>query len=160
MEELKALANEAAAVDAAATAAEIPPQPDEAAQPGQPDAGEQAQGTAELTPEQEAVILVNSAAWAAGVIWPVLKYAPETKQEAVNRLVPLLNKYNLSSEWLRRWGVEIEAGLFFGGVIAGSYMAVQAAKQAEPEAESVPWYKRIFAGIKAKTGKATATAEA
>lgn len=138
-EHLDALAAEAAAVDgkieAAAQAAQA--QPEAQAEPAQ---------TA-IDPADEARQIIDLTAFAVEKFYPVLEYTEVTKAEAAKRLTPLMVKYNLSGTLLGKWGAEIEAGMFFSGVIIASVQAVRAAKQAEAdkaEMDKGGWFSRFF----------------
>lgn len=82
-----------------------------------------------------ASIMVQLLARGAVIAYPCLSFDDAVKGEAVNVLVPVLTKYNVSSEFLDRWKEEFAAGMFFAGVIFGSYQTVQADKRKREEKE-------------------------
>ena len=106
----------------------------EQAQPGQPAAETEKPA---LDSQGLAVALVVGVSQLATVVYPCLSYDIQTKEKAVEVLVPVLDKYNLNSPLLDRWKEEIAAGMFFGGLIFQSYMQVQAwkAEQAKKETD-------------------------
>ncbi len=137
---------EAAAVD---TAAKVAPEPE-----GAQAAPEGAQAAPEaveqptiplLTTKEEAGKLVDLVAWGMSKMFPVLEYTDATKTEAAAKLAPLLQKYNLSSELLNKWGAEFEAGLFFGGLAVASYHAIKQAKQPVEVPPKKSWWNKFFA---------------
>lgn len=134
---------QAAAVDKAAEVA--PNTASEGA--ASPEGGEAAQAPSMplLSPQEEAVKLVELVAWGVEKIFPVLGYKEETKAEAAKKLAPLMVKYNLSSELLNKWGAEFEAGMFFGGLAYASYLAVKASKQPPEEQPKKSWWRKFFA---------------
>lgn len=142
MEELDMLAGEAAAADNAAQ-----PIPDPAtidATTGDAIPPEDEPAAPLLTPEEEASKLVELLAWGLKLLFPVLDYQEQTKAEAAKRLAPLLQKYNVSNTLMAKWGIEIEAGLFFGGLAYGSYLEVKASKQPEADTAKKSWWAKIF----------------
>lgn len=128
---------EAAAVD---TAANVAPEGAQAAH----EAVEQP-SIPLLTPKEEAGKLVDLVAWGMSKLFPVIEYTEETKTEAAAKLAPLLQKYNLSSELLNKWGAEFEAGLFFGGLAVASYQAIKQAKQPAEVPPKKSWWNKFFA---------------
>lgn len=141
------LASEVAAVDDLTKPKELPapdalPGDGEVKPEGQEDAPEVL-----MSATDEARELVELAALGVSAMWPVLGYREETKAEAANKLAPVLTKYNVRDTVLGKCRVEIEAGLFFGGLIIGSIQAVRAHKQAEQEQKEQPkdsWFARFF----------------
>lgn len=136
---LAQFASAAAAVDTAANVApegaQAAPAPEAVEQPSIP----------LLTPKEEAGKLVDLIAWGMGKIFPAIEYTEETKAEAAAKLAPLLQKYNLSSELLNKWGAECEAGLFFGGLAVASYQAIKQAKQPAEVPPKKSWWNKFFA---------------
>jgi len=117
------------------------------------DGGSGAHETAEGKPEvlmsaaDEARELVELAALGVSAMWPVLGYTEGTKAEAATKLAPVLTKYNVRDTVLGKYRVELEAGLFFGGLIIGSIQAVRAAKAAAEIQQEQPkdsWFARFF----------------
>lgn len=84
----------------------------------------------------EAETVVEMAAGAVKALYPVLNYTPEVKGEAAQKLAPLLQKYGGNVGWLSRWKEEIDAGMFFAGLVYGSWRVVQEAKAKEAEQEA------------------------
>lgn len=139
---LDQFAGEAAAADAAAA-------PEQFDIPGEEGAGAEAGPAPEpmMTPEEEAERLIELTAWGIGKIWPVLEYTPEVKAEGARKLAPVLRKYpSAIGDFVARWGVEIEAGVFFGGVVYGSIIAVKNAPKEEAKQERGGWWRRFFRG--------------
>lgn len=64
---------------------------------------------------------------AVEAVYPCLDgfYTPEIQEQGALKLVPLMQKYNMQSEFLERWQVELEAGMFFGGMVFAGYKLVQ-----------------------------------
>lgn len=92
----------------------------------QPSAEGEAQSESEnLSPDILATMAVMGAAELTTSIYPFLHYDETLKAKAIAKITPLLEKYNVSSPLLNKWKLEIEAGLFFGGVIFASYVQVQ-----------------------------------
>lgn len=91
----------------------------------------------------EATLVCNLMADGVHAIYPVLEYGPETRQTAIQKLAPVLVKYNLGSDFLSRWQVEIDAGVFFATLIYQSYAKVKAAKAEEEKAREA---QRLQAG--------------
>lgn len=93
-----------------------------------------------IAAEREAAALLEATAWGVSQLFPELAYRAETKAEGAKKLAPLLLKYDVAGTLFARWGAEIEAGMFFGGVIFASVKAVKAArakeKAEEPEGAS------------------------
>ncbi len=140
-EELKALEAEAVAVDAATQPQPVP----EAGETDEPTP--EAQPVPTMTPEEEASQIVGLMAFAIEKLFPVLGYTEETKKEGAKRIAPLLVKYNLQNTLFGKWGAEIEAGMFFGGLIVASVQAVRAAKAAEAEQveqSKTAWFAKFF----------------
>jgi hypothetical protein len=124
--ELQSLAGEAAAVDRADAAASAPqPEPQFITAPEAKEAA-----------EAEAGALLDMLAWGIETLFPMLGYSPETKKEGAKKLAPLLLKYNINGTLFARWGAEIEAGMFFGGVAVKSYQTVKAARNAPLEVKA------------------------
>jgi len=94
-------------------------------------------------PEEEARQILGLLAFGIQKIWPVLEYREETISEGSKRLAPLIVKYNLKDTIFGKWGAEIEAGMFFGGLAYASYMAVKDA-QSEQKESAPAWWKRPF----------------
>lgn len=134
--ELDALAGEAAYVDAAAQPQALP-SPDAAQSVEQPAAPR-------LSHIEEAGKIVDLIAWAVEKIFPVLGYREETKKEAAAKLAPLMEKYNITDTVLGKWGAEIEAGMFFGGLVYASIQAVKTAKETAKEPEKDSWFAKFF----------------
>lgn len=80
---------------------------------------------------EDAKLIIAGVAKGVEAIWGV-NYGPETQAEGAKRLAPLLAKYG-GSFGFGKWKDEIEAGLFFGGVAFGTWQAVRAARQVQPE---------------------------
>ena len=100
----------------------------------QPEAGPDAGASAG---EADASFVVNLVADAAQAIWaPVLSYGEDLRAEAVARLAPVLEKYDISIGG--DWEAEIRAGMFFGSVIFASITAVRAHKRREAEKDVTP----------------------
>lgn len=142
MDDLEQFAAEAAQVDQ--TAGVSPEQP----AAGAGEAATPEQEAVLITPEEEAAQLLGMLAFALKSFWPVLEYREETINEGAKRLAPLLVKYDMRSELLGRWGAEIEAGMFFGGVAYASYLAVINTPKQEAKPEGVAWWKRPFKWFK------------
>jgi len=136
-DELNALAAEAAAVDAAT-------QPVELAAPEAVQA-EPEPAAPVLDPMVEANEIINLIAWGVEQLFPMLGYKEETKAEGAKRLAPLLVKYNLRDTLMGQWGAEIQAGMFFGGVLFASVQVVRAAKDEALQAEhKKSWFAKFF----------------
>lgn len=101
-----------------------------------------------MSAEEEAAQVVGLAAFAAEKIWPVLQYQEEVKTEAAKKLAPLMKKYKLGDSIFAKYGAEVEAGMFFGGLIYASVLAVRASKQPPEPVEEPPkkhWWNKFFA---------------
>jgi hypothetical protein len=70
---------------------------------------------------------------AVEAVYPCLDgiYTQEIQEEGALKLVPLMVKYDLKSEFLAKWEAELEAGMFFGGMIFAGYKMVQMDKAAQ-----------------------------
>lgn len=98
----------------------------------QPSAENEAQTESEnLSPDILATMAVMGAAELTTSIYPFLQYDETVKAKAIAKITPLLEKYNVSSPLLNKWKLELEAGLFFGGVIFASYVQVQQFKASQ-----------------------------
>lgn len=75
--------------------------------------------------EKEATAIVELLAAVVKQFFPVLDYQEGVRVEAAKKLGPVLAKYNPQGSVLGRYKEEIEAGLFFGGLIIGSIRAVR-----------------------------------
>lgn len=83
-----------------------------------------------------AAMAVNFTASTAESIWPCLSYDESLRAAAVEKLMPVLSKYGMEMpEWLKPYKEELEAGLFFGGIIFKSYIDIKAFNKAEAEKE-------------------------
>lgn len=80
-----------------------------------------------------ASMVVNGAAELTRQFYPFLTYDENVRAQAIAKITPLLEKYNISMPLLDKWKVELEAGIFFGGVIFGSYVQVQQYKKEQAE---------------------------
>lgn len=97
--------------------------------------------------EGEARELVELAAMGVSAMWPVLGYTEETKAKGAQVLAPVFKKYGFRETVLGKYRVEIEAGVFFGGLIIGSIQAVRASKKAaleEVEMSKKSWFAKFF----------------
>ena len=136
------LIGEAAAADNAAQPTPNPETLDTTTGEPIPPSGEPAAPL--MTPEEEAGKLIDLIAWGLEKFYPVLQYQSETKLEAAKKLAPVLAKYNVTNTILAKWGVEIEAGFFFGGLAYGSYLAVKASRQPPEEQPKKSWWQKLF----------------
>lgn len=67
------------------------------------------------------------------MVWPVLSYPPEVIDEAAQQLEPLTRRpwfqaWFGGAELVGRWGPEINAGMFFGALVASSVRKVRESK--------------------------------
>ena len=91
--------------------------------------------------DQQAMMLVgataiNITAKAVKDLWPCLSYDVSTKEAALARVMPLMEKYSIGMPaWLVPWKEEIDAGMFFGGLIVQGFFEVKKHKKAEAEEE-------------------------
>lgn len=134
---LKKFTAEAAAVDKAAGVGQ---QPEAQAAPTQGSAEPAAQATIEepvMSPLDEASAIVTIITGGLRVVYPVLEYQEDVKEEAAQKLAPLIKKYGGNS-MLAKWEAEIEAGLFFGSMVYQSILMVRAdkAQAAEEKAQA------------------------
>ncbi len=100
--------------------------------------------------EGEARELVELAAMGVSAMWPVLGYTEETKAKGAQVLAPVFKKYGFKETVLGKYRVEIEAGIFFGGLIIGSIQAVRASKKAEIEKVEMSkksWFAKFFSWL-------------
>lgn len=103
-------------------------------QPGPgPDAGPRVDAQAEAI--EAARLLVELAAAGVSQLWPVLSYDADTREQAAQRLAPLtlrpwFKQHLGGTDLLARWAPEIEAGLFFGALVAQSIRTVRADRAA------------------------------
>lgn len=73
------------------------------------------------------------AGMAAGMVekrWGV-ELSDETKEQAAQKLAPLLVKYDMDSPFLRKWRLEIDAAVFLGATAYGIYQARKTAAAVE-----------------------------
>lgn len=97
----------------------------------------------ELTSTGVAVMAVMGVSKVAVNLYPCLEGAitPPVQEEAVQKLAPLMEKYNVKSEFFEKWRLELEAGFFFAGLIFQCYKLIEADKAANavktPEADDV-----------------------
>jgi hypothetical protein len=128
---------EAAAVDLAAGVG-AQDEPLAAAAPNSnSDAPNAAQATLEeplMSPSDEAAAIVSILTQGITALYPVLDYQNEAKEQAAQKLAPLIKKYGVGGSLLAKWEAEIEAGLFFGAMAFNSYMMVKADKAAAAQA--------------------------
>lgn len=123
-DELSKLAGEAAAADAGAQPEVAPEMPSGQEFVPAPSAGdlEEARRTAALI--MGGIEKLTARRFSVGL-------SPETKEQGAEKLAPLLVKYDLDSPFISKWRAEIDAGLFFGGLVYGIYEAVQSNKAEE-----------------------------
>jgi len=114
----------------------------QAAQGGEAEQPEQAAPS--LTPEEDARQIVDLIAWGVEQIFPVLGYKEETKAEGAKRLAPLMVKYNLQQTLMGQFGAEIQAGLFFGGVVFASVQVVKKRSEEEQAEHKKSWFAKFF----------------
>lgn len=98
--------------------------------PGQPAPGQPA--PEEISSKGLAALAVVGATRAAVSFYPCLvnNFPDELQQEAVEKLAPLLDKYNVKSAFFEKWRLEFEAGAFFAGVIFTAWQTIEADKAA------------------------------
>lgn len=141
MDELDALAAEAATVDASTQTQPVP----DTAQGDEPHP--EVQSAPVLTPQQEAEGIVSLLAMAVEKLFPVLGYKEETKAEAARVLAPVLEKYNIQDLFFAKYSAEINAVMFFASLGYGSYQAVIEAREAErtkQERDKTGWFAKFF----------------
>lgn len=126
-QELDRLGAEAASLDAQLNPSTALPGMTEAA-PGEPEQKE------EISSVGLATLAVAASTGLAEQAWPVLQgeFRPELKGELVSKLVPVLDKHGIKSEFFEKWKEEFEFGMLLGGVVVGCYVKIQQAKAAEP----------------------------
>lgn len=86
-------------------------------------------GEPKMSSEGIAYIAVNGLAEIVSAEFECLSYDDEIKSEAIAKLVPVLNKYNVESAFFEKWKEEFMLGVFFAGVIFTSYKKVIAFKK-------------------------------
>jgi hypothetical protein len=127
---------EAAAVDLAAGVG-AQDEPLAAAPNSNSEAPNAAQPTLEeplMSPSDEAAAIVSILTQGITAIYPVLDYQKEAKEEAAQKLAPLIKKYGAGGSLLAKWEAEIDAGFFFSAMIWNSYQMVKADKAAAAQA--------------------------
>jgi hypothetical protein len=133
MNELDNLTIEAANIDASIQPEQLNT---ESVQPEQP--------VAAMSVEEEAGKIIEAVAFVTNKFFPDLQYSDETKSKAGNVLAPVMVKYGFNDTLFAKWGVEFEAGMFFGGLIYASYLTVKASKEEQPEQPVKRWYSKFF----------------
>lgn len=123
-EDLDNLTGAAAAADAKAA-----PEPDPSAQ--QAKEGEVINAATELEEATADARLILAGAsgflverWGIGL-------GPQTQERGAEKLAPLLVKYDLDSPFLRKWRLEVDAGVFVASTAYALYRAIKANKEAQ-----------------------------